>query len=151
MGMTAWKPWARCALASFLMAALPGCGERVPLGQVHGTLTLDGQPVPHAVVVFLLESSGDYANLRSAGYCDENGRFTLRCDQGGMGGVVGNHRVVVEDLSLADAPREPDGTIIQFPRQRFPAAYSDPLRTPLRAAIREGDQEIELKMVSSQM
>ncbi|MCO6459599.1 MAG: hypothetical protein J5I93_30155 [Pirellulaceae bacterium] len=111
---------------------------------------MDGQPVPHAVVVFVLESSGDHANVRSAGQCDGDGRFTLRCEKGGMGGVVGNHRVVVEDLSLADAPRAPDGTIIEFPRPRFPAVYSDPLRTPLRATISAGQQEIELKMSSYQ-
>lgn len=139
-------PVFRGILGCWAMVALFGCGESVPLGQVQGTLTFDGQPVSNVVVVFLLDSSGPHAGIRSAGQCDGKGRFTLRCDTGTAGGVIGDHRVIVEDLGLAEAPRAPDGTITRFPPRRFPAKYSDPLQTPLRATIRPGDQDIELKM-----
>lgn len=139
----------RGLLAGCALAALCGCGDSVPLGQVRGTLTLDGRPVSNVVVVFVPDSSGEHASIRSAGQCDDQGKFTLRCDTGVAGGVVGSHRVIVEDLSLANAPRAPDGTITQFPRKRFPEKYSDPLQTPLRATIRAGEQDIALKMSST--
>lgn len=135
-----------CLVLSGLFVGGGGCGSSVAVAPVEGTLTLDGKPLGQAAVTFILESSGPAAQIRSVGKTDEQGRFQLRSDTGQNGGVIGQHRVIVEDLAMYDAPRDEEGSITKFPRRRFPALYGDPLQTPLRATIEPGPQQIDLLM-----
>jgi len=92
-----------------MLAAIAGCGGR-KIAPVSGTVTLDGQPYPNAIVSF--QPIGTRANIEpgrgSVGVTDEQGRFTLRYDGSGRSGaMVGKHRVrICTDLGSEPEPGE---------------------------------------------
>jgi hypothetical protein len=92
-----------------MLAAVAGCGGR-KIAPVSGTVTLDGEPYPNAIVSF--QPIGTRANIEpgrgSVGVTDEQGRFTLRYDGGGRSGaVIGKHQVrIFTDLGTEPEPGE---------------------------------------------
>jgi hypothetical protein len=71
-----------------LLLVLPGCGDsqlkRPPLIRVRGVVTLDGKPMPKAVIVFESEDgSFSYAET------DRRGRYDLRFDSQTRGVTLG--------------------------------------------------------------
>jgi hypothetical protein len=106
------------ALAGLLCCGVVGCGSP-RFAPVSGRVTLDGQPVPDAVVMFLPvapEGGIDAPGPGSLGLTNEQGEFTLKVvAEGGPGGLVGEHRVAI-------APNTPDGPV-RRPRP-IPAKYN---------------------------
>jgi hypothetical protein len=137
------------AFAGLLMtvATAAGCGSSsVPFGQVDGRVTMEGQPVQDVVVVFVPQANGAGAAARSFGQPDQAGRFQLKTEQGQVGAVVGEHVVILEDLGPYSAPRTEDGTLLKPYVPRFPATYSDPVRSPWKVRVAAGSQSIELEV-----
>lgn len=141
------------AFSSFVRFFLPivgvllvGCGSRVELGQVAGTVRIDGQPLPGVLVTFIPEKSGSGAAIRSMGLTDGAGRYELRAEIQQSGAVLGKHQIIVEDLAVHSAPRSADGTVLQMPPVRFPARYSHPLQTPFTKSVERGQQTIDLDL-----
>ncbi|QDS90205.1 hypothetical protein EC9_44120 [Rosistilla ulvae] len=87
-------------LTGLLLVA--GCGDigtwsdsrQVMLYPVSGIVTLDGQPVEGAQVIF--QPAGEsQQNLLGTGETDASGRFSLVTVQAGEGAVAGTHNVSV--------------------------------------------------------
>ena len=127
-----------------LGSAIVGCSSSPPLGQVEGTLLKGGQPLSDVVIVFIPRSDGEGGAVRSKAIPDAAGKFSLKTETGLPGAVVGEHVVILEDLSIYSAARTPDGTLIQKPVERFPAVYADPLRSPWVFKITPGPQTLDL-------
>src|SRR5262245_61072740 len=123
-----------------------GCGQKVPLGQVDGTVRARGKPLPSVVVRFVPDQASQTKLPQSVAQTDDQGRYRLKTEQQEDGAVVGKHRVTVEDLAILSAPRSADGTVLQRPPVRFPADYSDPLRTPLQREVKAGTQTLDLDL-----
>ncbi|MFW6172061.1 MAG: carboxypeptidase-like regulatory domain-containing protein, partial [Planctomycetota bacterium] len=69
-----------------------GCGDSGPeRGYVEGTVTMDGEPLPDAVVTFQPEDTG----RPSYGKTDENGHYELQYTSDKKGALVGMHRVTI--------------------------------------------------------
>lgn len=98
-----WPIAAQIALA--LLAA--GCGEPEPPARVPvtGIVTIDGQPVPSAVVTFYPLFEGFGGELIAEGVTDTGGRYTLACPLG-EGACLGKHKVTVADAPTPDGARE---------------------------------------------
>lgn len=143
--MTAFSSFAR-HLSLIVVASLAGCGSRVELGQVAGTVRIDGQPLPGVLVTFIPEKTGSGSAIRSMGLTDEAGHYELRAEIQKAGAIIGKHQVIVEDLAVHSAPRSADGTVLQMPPVRFPARYSHPLPTPLTKSVEQGQQTIDLDL-----
>ncbi len=83
----------------FLLVVLAvGCSNgQYPLAPVSGTVTLDGEPLEGAEVVFapMENDKTTIVGPASVGYTDQEGRFTLKTIKGGSGAVITNHRVSV--------------------------------------------------------
>jgi hypothetical protein len=124
-----------------------GCGNRVPLGQVEGTVRLDGQALEEVAVTFLPDAAEGTSGPHSTGKTDAAGHFHLRCEDGHEGAAVGWHRVTVEDLAPYRLPRDqtPPATTEAL-KPRVPAAYADPGKTPLRGEVKPGEQTIDLEL-----
>ena len=76
---------------SVLTVALCSCDRAAPsLGEVHGTVTLSGQPVNGAIVYFKTEGVAG-----SAGRTDSCGQYTLRFLGEYAGAVLGENQVTV--------------------------------------------------------
>jgi hypothetical protein len=98
------------------------------------------------LVTFLPEPEGGGKNLRASGTTDETGRYRLKSQDGTSRVPVGKYRVFFEDLSLYEAPRSEDGTILRKPPQRVPTQFLDPLQSPLRREVKPGLQTIDLDL-----
>jgi hypothetical protein len=75
-----------------------GCSsgrKSVPMAPVTGAVTLDGKPVPDAVVTLKPSSELHAKGAREAyGYTDSDGRFTMTTD-GKKGAAIGKMAVLV--------------------------------------------------------
>jgi hypothetical protein len=81
---------------------LVGCGGGVsgpPTEPVSGVVTLDGQPVAKANVVFVPDGAGQGA----AGVTDEAGKYALTTTTSRDGAVVGSYKIMVTKVT-ADGP-----------------------------------------------
>jgi hypothetical protein len=144
------KPFAIVPLWACLL--LCGCGRSsVPLGQVDGTLQLDGQPFGQVMVTFIPD---DPHQPQSIGITDAEGKFRLRCGQEGTGAIIGTHRVTLVDAAVAPGAPEgrrsrdddppPEGT--PAPVSRVPEIYSRADKTPLRQPVVSGSQSVTLNI-----
>jgi hypothetical protein len=139
------NPVATAALAALVLSAA-GCGGG-PRGEVAGVVRIDGRPLADALVTFLPDPDEGHKGPRASGRTDAEGKFHLKSEDGRDSVLAGSYRVMVEDLAVYDAPRSPDGTLLSPPARRFPDAYTDAIRTPLRRKVQAGSQteEIDLK------
>lgn len=78
---------------------IAGCNAGFDIAGVSGRVTLDGQPLAGARVMFEPQresASGERREVRgplSSGITDDEGRFALKTEDGRSGAVVGRHRV----------------------------------------------------------
>jgi len=113
-------PWRDAALVSPLLLLLAGMlgitagcqdGNQAETGEVYGTVTLDGDPLPHAQVQFQPEEGG----RPSIGRTDKKGRYELRFNRDRNGALLGKHRVRISTKDTVD-----DGEI----PEQVPARYN---------------------------
>jgi hypothetical protein len=137
------RRWERVALCGLILGALVpsllcGCGRHVPLGQVEGSVRIDGQPAGQVMVVFIPE---DPRMPQSFGVTDELGKFELRCNNKSPGAAVGKHRVMVVDAAAGPAVKSRhDDEMASGPPSRIPSIYNRADRTPLRITVSAGSQ-----------
>lgn len=91
----------------FIMSGLlTGCGRKEPkLVPISGIVKINGMPASNIAVRFMPDGQKGSHGPSSMGITDEQGKFTLQCDNGKAGGVVGWHRVTLDDLSV-DRPAQ---------------------------------------------
>jgi hypothetical protein len=137
-------------VAALTAGLLSGCGRSVTLGEVDGTVRLDGQPLGQVLVVFVPE---DPQQPQSMGITDAEGHFKLRCNNSRSGAVVGPHRVTLVDANMAPGGRKRDDEPEEGaarPVSRVPEVYSRTDRTPLRQTVAAGTQTISLEIPAEQ-
>jgi hypothetical protein len=127
--------------------AFAGCSfsqrESVPIVEVKGRVTLDGEPLPSARVVFVsAERNWDVPSERLVSFAQtcEDGSFELQLPDGTAGAAKGEHRVFISKLADRDAGDAGDtgdtgdagdnGSVkrpqppSQVPRELVPSAYN---------------------------
>jgi hypothetical protein len=76
-----------------------GCGKKdAELVPVTGTLTIKGKPAGGILLRFMPDVVENNTGPSSSAITDENGNFTLKCDDGRDGAVPGNHVVTFVDM-----------------------------------------------------
>jgi len=103
----AWRSAAYLSVAYLcllLVLFLPGCGNRIPVTPVTGTVTLNGEPVENAMVTFIPDaSSGTVATATT----DKEGRYVLKTyigDKTAFGAFPGGYKVTVVKRVQTDFP-----------------------------------------------
>lgn len=94
-----------------------GCSGGADIARVSGTITMDGQPLADASVVFVPES-GRPAGART----DEQGRYELNFTKGRRGAMLGKNRVLIS--TAADPSETPAGEPIPARKETVPARYN---------------------------
>jgi hypothetical protein len=94
-----------------LLGLVVGCSQSGRLGQVEGTVLLDGQPLPNAIVEFQPEGKG----RPSVAETGPDGKYKLRFSKHQWGAVLGKHKVLITTFSPSG-----DGQL----KERVPAAYN---------------------------
>ena len=121
----------------FLIAVLlaAGCGGGgVELGDVSGRVTLDGKPLPNALVRFQPEKGGRSAQ----GITDADGRYKLNYSARDTGALAGKSKVLITTGSLEDSSRR---------SEKVPKKYND--ETELTAEVTSGDNAINFDLRSN--
>lgn len=113
-----------------------GCGgapdDKPVVHPVTGSVTLDGMPLPNAIVHFSPDRG-----TPSAGITDAAGKFELQEKTGMKGAVVANHAVSIStDL---DGTRKKEN-------EKVPAKYNT--ATTLSAVVKEGENKFEFPLTS---
>ena len=119
-----------------------GRGDLPDMGYVTGNVTMDGNPLPHAVVVFQPEHARP-----SYGRTDENGDYELYYSDA-KGAVIGTHAVKIrcsEGLPEADSEVE-DEEYGAAGVEIVPAKYNH--FTELTADVKAGSQTFDWKLDS---
>lgn len=139
----------RLALVAALAPVLSGCSGE-PLGQVKGTVTLDGKPLSKATLTF------EAAGKRPATVRVESGKIveatTLKT---GDGVPVGSHKVAVsatEDaVSAVDAnpgAGKAPGAGYMTGKSLIPARYNNPDTSGLTVEVKSGENVLDLQLDS---
>ena len=102
--------------------ACVGCGESgPPLGQVSGTVTMDGEPLANALVTFTPEAGG----RGSMGKTDGNGKYELAFVDS-KGALIGNHKVSVTTVQESSgSATEMSSDSPEYANQGGPADYEN--------------------------
>lgn len=84
------------ALLAVSGLSVTGCGDSAnfDVAPVSGQVTMDGKPLPKAIVTFM-PTEGGADRPASVGATDSQGRFTLRTSTGHMGAIPGMHKVMI--------------------------------------------------------
>ncbi len=129
-----------------LLIAIAGCGTDGPqLAEVSGVVTVDGKPVPNAVVTFIPTGGST-----SYGKTDAQGKYTLMFTDTKYGAMIGKHSVELEvrryspsELAEMKAAGENVSTeSVAIPR-KYKAAGA------LTAEVEEGSNTIDFKLTSN--
>ncbi len=127
-----------------LLAFAAGCAGGPQFAEVEGTLTKGGTPLKNVRVEYWPETSGP----KSTGVTDDQGRYTLKTEDGRtVGAVVGPHKVVLKDLDMygnvfLGRKAENMPTLNKGAKERFPGVYADAARTELKKEVVAGQKNV---------
>ena len=87
-----------CIAFIFVATAMMGCGSDGPeLAEVTGVVTVDGKPVPGAVLTFVPTGGGS----PSYGGTDTDGKYRLMYTDTKYGAMIGDHEVEIATNKLS--------------------------------------------------
>lgn len=124
-----------CSLPLFV-----GCGEKLEVVEVTGTVKVKGKPLDMIHVEFWPDNGP-----RSWGVTDENGKFTLALDseEPRTGAVPGNHKVMLKDKwPSKDDVQNDSGDWIdnsKGKRPRINSKYYDIIISDLSVNVKSGE------------
>ncbi len=135
-----------CIIALGLLASLPGCSSDGPqVVDVSGTVTLDGKPVPAAVLTFIPQVPD---GSPSYGRTDADGKYTLAFTRSKSGAMLGQHVVEIETQKLS-ADEVAD---LKAEGQEPPAYVAIPkkyrAKGGLTAEVKSGGNQLDFKLTS---
>lgn len=125
-------------LASLMLAAFCVCAgcSRSGLGKVSGTVTLDGEPLPDALVEFV--PTGGDGGL-SFGRTDSNGDYYLMLSRTAEGATPGEYKVRITTRDVVD-----DGGQERWIDEKVPSKYNS--NTELLATVEPGSNTIDFDL-----
>jgi hypothetical protein len=124
-------------LATLLVPVAGGCGDKKHHIPTAGTITLDGQPVGDAAIVFIPETRGDEP---PRGRSKDDGAFSLDTGKA-KGAPPGTYKVVVDKFDFSSRAKK-----TKEKQSVLPRIYSSPDTTPLRCTVpHDGPVRLELK------
>ncbi|RMG00676.1 MAG: carboxypeptidase regulatory-like domain-containing protein [Planctomycetota bacterium] len=125
---------------------LAGCGKKGPqLTPVEGVVTLDGQPLEGAMVLFEPQEGGRPAT----GLTDAQGHFTLKTLEPGDGAQVGVNAVAVtKEKENPNAPPVEEGEIVPIEYATHPL-YASPKTSGITVNVQPGMGPVTIELKSS--
>ena len=137
------RPWACCAKGtaretSSVFWAVSRGEDGPPLAPVEGTVTLDGEPLPIAVLEFQPQRGSP-----SYGETDKSGRYHLLYSPVRDGALLGKHTVrITTEGEIVD----PDSRETRVVSERVPAKYN--VESTLTREVVDDDNVIDFELTS---
>lgn len=141
------RPTSELLIAIVLGTLLAGCGGEPKRLPAAGVVTLDGQPVADAGVLFIPTDPGPAAT----GTTDASGRFRLTC-AGKAGAIAGHYRVAIS--KQASAGNGDTGPMPAMPAKNLvakwivPQKYGTPDTSGLEATVSSEQYEFTFALMS---
>lgn len=132
--------------SSLLFAVLILCTGCSGLVAVQGEVTLDGQPLPSAKVMFMPAKGGRPAE----GTTDATGKFRLTTNSPQDGAAAGEYVVTVTARTIQYEPKP--GTAEGFVEKAIwhaPERYSHPSQSGLKATVAANQPQVWIELKSS--
>jgi len=132
---TSHLPWLLCLLApSFL---IPGCSDKVKMGEVSGTIQIDGKPAKNGAIAFFPVDR----KSPTTGATIEEGRYTARVPLGRAKVEIRVSRVIGHK-KLYDAPNSPVQPILE---EVLPDKYNNQTELLLDVEPGKNQKDFDLK------
>ena len=128
--------------ALIVLGLIVGCGGGADIGAVTGTVTMDGQPLEGASVVFVPAVGGRPAGAMT----DAEGKFELNFSGGRKGTLPGKNKVMIS--TAADPSETEDGTPIPAKKETVPSKYN--ATTELEFTVELGKKNVADFALSSE-
>lgn len=123
----------RLSLSLLFVVFVAGCGSSgQQLGAVTGTVTLDGKPVPDALVTFI---SKEADGTSSYGRTDSNGKYRLEFTTDQFGAMVGGHDVTIVTTRVSKEDESDTGMVVKTEFVPIPIHYA---RGALTVEVKSG-------------
>ncbi|MCC9604684.1 carboxypeptidase-like regulatory domain-containing protein [Blastopirellula sp. JC732] len=134
------SPWLALAI---MTAAFVGCGNDLPpVGEVYGTVKLNGEPVEGCQVMFEPIAGG----RSSSAMTDADGRYTLRYNGDADGALLGKHKVRL--ITARGTRRDDNGRIVDpGVKEKLPKEYNS--ETTQVVEVTSGDNPIDFEVAVS--
>jgi len=140
--MVSWWIKHRLVMAIMGVAVLTcvGCGggEYEDLGEVSGTITLDGEPLKHAVITFQPQGGRP-----AYGKTGEDGKYTMMYTGSQAGATVGVNTVTITN---GGEKRDEETGKVWFQKEQVPAKYNS--ETELEYNVQPGSQTHDFELES---
>ena len=128
--------------ATLFAATLIGCSDKpagIQFGKVKGVVTLDGEPLPEALVVFQPAEGRP-----SFGRTDSAGVYSLLYKGKDWGAVIGSHEVKITTENRFENEETGEVRVV---KEMLPAIYHQ--KTTLTAEVQAGENEIDFALEKS--
>jgi hypothetical protein len=125
------------------VAMLVGCGHDGRLGRVHGTVRLDGRPVPSGTVRFVPDA-GRGAN----GKIESDGTYALGTFGQSDGALLGPHKVAIVAYENGGEERPAYELRNQKMKPLVPEKYMSPGTSGLTFEVAPGDNQADFELKS---
>jgi hypothetical protein len=138
----------KIALLLLLILVIAGCARGPRIVPVSGTITLDGQPVKDAAVMFMLNPD----NRIATGITDAAGRYSLSTHPAGNGAFEGTHTVTVSLYRDESSPgtNTPEGAVSGSSLVKIvwlvPEKYSQPAASGLTATVSRSQSTYDFQL-----
>jgi len=136
-----WKyrtVWIATCVGVAMLSIGSGCGKHeVDLGQVSGSVTLDGKPVQGVFILFQPDG-----RKPSYSWIDAGGKFLLKYNAGNSGAVIGRQKVqlrIPAEDEVLDLPTGVTGP------SSIPPKYLEPFQT---VEVKSGKNEFNFDLTS---
>jgi hypothetical protein len=131
-------------VTSTLMAVC-GCSMGPQLGEVSGRVTMNGEAVPFAYVVFQpIDPPGAYGSA----YASESGEYALQYSKSRAGAPVGKHSVTIRTASKDEIQVE-DKTTGKMVTPPLPKSYRPRLEAKFEREVVPGRNEMDFDLTST--
>lgn len=121
-----------------------GCSDgRLQLGEISGTVTIDGKPLPAGQIVFITQTRRGFGSIADGKIVD------VTTYKNGDGVVVGNHKVVIRpklDEAALMAPPQKGRKVI--PSTTVPKKYHSAETSGLSAEVVAGKNDLVFELLS---
>ncbi|QDU38009.1 hypothetical protein Mal4_23290 [Maioricimonas rarisocia] len=129
--------WCSAVLLALLVVVCGCRGANDGLGSVSGRITLDGEPLPNAMVEFAPVNGGSVAYGRT----DDDGDYEMMFSRTQEGASIGENIV---RITTADVTSE-NGNEVAVP-ERVPAKFNR--ESELKRTVEPGDNEFNFELTS---
>ena len=133
-----WRMMTCCLILPLALCVCSGCGPGgPPVGEVSGTVTLDGEPLPQAIVEFQPDQGAP-----SYGETAQDGTYELHYTTERMGALIGTHTVRI--TTAGEVTNEAGDTVNV--RERVPKRYNS--KSELSYEVTKGGNKIDIELLS---